>query len=741
MKKLNRWVLTLLLLPVLLASCEHNDKQGTRKEPKCDDDLAGLSVAVYSGTAYDIQLTDRGDVTVTRFGNGTDCLKALVTGKVDVYMDDESSFTPSELKRQKVHAAYYGNEKIDVAFAFRKGDKLCEDFDSFLEEIKKNGLFDEMNKRWFGTDEPENVSMPDIPSYTQGEPIRMGTMQLLAPLNFLVGDHWCGFEAELLYRFAAHQKRPITIDAYESGSGPAALNTKKIDIWGGSLFVTEERKQVMQFSEPYYQCRTIVLVRDGAFETAEKKIEPKCDDDLTGLTVAVLSGTGSEMELTDRGDVKVARFSTGPDCLKALVTGKADAYVEDETSISPSELKRSKIHIAYKGEEAFDVAFAFRKDDTLADNFDDYMEEIKKNGLFDEMNKRWFGTDEPETVPMPDIPSYTEGEPIHVGTMQLLAPLNFPVGDHWAGLEAELLYRFAAYLKRPIEIKTYEGSAGPAALNTKKIDIWGGSLFVTEERKQVMRFSEPYYQCHTVVLVRDDAFGTAQASEDLGFIDDIKESVYRNLIFEDRWHFITEGLWETIVISFFSLILGTIMAALLCWVRMRRNRFLRALAIGYIDLMRGIPQLVILMIMFYVVLAKSGLNATAVAVVSFSMVFAAYVSEMFRTAILSIGKGQTEAGIALGFTPLQTFIYIIAPQAIRNVMPVYKGEAVSLFKSTSIVGYIAIMDLTKASDLIRSRTFDAFFPLIIIAIIYFILAWLLGWMLDWTVRDKKHKTA
>jgi polar amino acid transport system substrate-binding protein len=157
--------------------------------------------------------------------------------------------------------------------------------------------------------------------------------------------------------------------------------------------------------------------------------------------------------------------------------------------------------------------------------------------------------------------------------------------------------------------------------------------------------------------------------------------------------------------------------------------------------MRGIPQLVILMIMFYVVLAKSGLNATAVAVVSFSMVFAAYVSEMFRTAILSIGKGQTEAGIALGFTPLQTFIYIIAPQAIRNVMPVYKGEAVSLFKSTSIVGYIAIMDLTKASDLIRSRTFDAFFPLIIIAIIYFILAWLLGWMLDWTVRDKKHKTA
>ena len=125
----------------------------------------------------------------------------------------------------------------------------------------------------------------------------------------------------------------------------------------------------------------------------------------------------------------------------------------------------------------------------------------------------------------------------------------------------------------------------------------------------------------------------------------------------------------------------------------------------------------------------------------FSMVFAAYVCEMFRSSILALGKGQVEAGIALGFTPMQTFFYIIAPQAIRNVMPVYKGEAVSLFKSTSIVGYIAIVDLTKASDLVRSRTFDAFFPLIVIAIIYFVLAWLLGKFLDRLVKVKKHKTA
>lgn len=112
------------------------------------------------------------------------------------------------------------------------------------------------------------------------------------------------------------------------------------------------------------------------------------------------------------------------------------------------------------------------------------------------------------------------------------------------------------------------------------------------------------------------------------------------------------------------------------------------------------------------------------------MNFAAYASEMFRTAIEGIDRGQSEAGSAMGFTKLSTFKFIVLPQAVKRVMPVYKGELISLLKTTSIVGYIAVQDLTKASDIIRSRTFDAFFPLIVITIIYFILAWLLGKALD-----------
>jgi polar amino acid transport system substrate-binding protein len=313
-----------------------------------------------------------------------------------------------------------------------------------------------------------------------------------------------------------------------------------------------------------------------------------------------------------------------------------------------------------------------------------------------------------------------------------MAPLSFKKGDTWTGFEMELLYRFAAYAKRPIEVSYLEGSSGSAALLSGMADVWSSCLFITPERAEKVLFSNPYNECHPAYFIYDTEATTAS----VGMWESLKESFQKNLIDEDRWKFLVDGLWETLIISVFSLLLGTLLAALVCWMRMSRYRWLNKIAATYIDILRGVPLMVILMLMFYVVLAGTGMSATLVAIVSFALVFAAYVSEMFRSAINGVSKGQSEAGVALGFTPFQTFIYVILPQAAKAVMPVYKGEAVSLFKNTSIVGYIAIQDLTKASDLIRSRTFDAFFPLIVISIIYFVLAWLLGKLLEQTVKSK-----
>lgn len=220
------------------------------------------------------------------------------------------------------------------------------------------------------------------------------------------------------------------------------------------------------------------------------------------------------------------------------------------------------------------------------------------------------------------------------------------------------------------------------------------------------------------------------------FWHQIADAFVKNMIVEDRYMLILEGLWTTVLITVFAAIFGTILGGLVCWMRMKGNATLRRIAKVYVDLMRGTPVLVLLMIMYYIVLAPVIESAIIVAIITFSLNASAYICEMFRSGIEGIDKGQTEAGLSLGFTNWQTFFYIVFPQVIRNIMPVYHGELISLLKNTSIVGYIAIMDMTKASDLIRSRTFDAFFPLIIVAILYFILAWLIGLLLDFLSRKK-----
>lgn len=215
----------------------------------------------------------------------------------------------------------------------------------------------------------------------------------------------------------------------------------------------------------------------------------------------------------------------------------------------------------------------------------------------------------------------------------------------------------------------------------------------------------------------------------MDMFSNMAESFSNNLVVEDRYRMILDGLQVTLLITLFAAVLGTILGGLVCWMRMSRHAWLRQTARVYIDLMRGTPVLVLLMLMYYVVMAPVDATGIVVAIVTFAMNTAAYISEMLRTTIQGIDHGQTEAGLALGFTPRQTFLKIVLPQVVRAVMPVYQGEIISLLKGTSIVGYIAVADMTRASDLIRSRTFDAFFPLIVTAVIYFVMAWLIGLLL------------
>ena len=213
---------------------------------------------------------------------------------------------------------------------------------------------------------------------------------------------------------------------------------------------------------------------------------------------------------------------------------------------------------------------------------------------------------------------------------------------------------------------------------------------------------------------------------DKTFWQRIKRSFEKTFIVDGRWRLFRDGIYVTLSITILSLILGTFFAFIQCCMRRSQHRWLRYPAKIYISIMQGTPILVILLIMYYVVFKNFktpwGFEKETVAIIAMALNFAAYAGEMMRTGVDGIDNGLIEAARALGFGRLQVFTKVILPIATRRIIPVYKGESISLLKSTSIVGYIATQDLTKVSDIVRARTYEAFFPLIATAIIYLFFA-------------------
>ena len=200
----------------------------------------------------------------------------------------------------------------------------------------------------------------------------------------------------------------------------------------------------------------------------------------------------------------------------------------------------------------------------------------------------------------------------------------------------------------------------------------------------------------------------------------------RNFINGDNWHYIADGLVTTIQITFFAVLVGIVIGFIVGIIRStydktHRLKILNFICNVYLTVIRGTPVLVQLLIIYYVIFASVRIDKVLVAVLAFGINSGAYVAEIFRSGIMSIDNGQFEAGRSLGFNYPQTMWYIIMPQAFKNVLPALCNEFIALLKETSIAGYIGLQDLTKGGDIIRSRTYDAWTPLLIVAAIYLAL--------------------
>jgi len=717
-------LLLLFLISLFLCCCSKKNKEITKI-----DDAKNAIIGVMTGTTGErYALQNFPGENIKSFDFIMDAISALKSGQVDAVITAQTTALNAVKHNQDIKFLPDRLSTEQSAIAIRKGrDSLLTSVNEIIAEFKNDGTLADMRKRWFKTDltpyEQVQIAIPDTDDI-----LVIGICASAEPFCFLDENQKInGHEFEFGSRIAAKlEKKPVFEDMKFSAL-LAALLSGKIDMIIADMTATEERKKSVDFTSAYFDNGQVMMVRNQ--QSQKKKFVLKTLDDIADKKVGVFTGTIFDKFVQEKyPEAKILRYDGSADILTALKTGKSDVVMMD--LLTAKVVVKNDPDLGILSEEVLTkpLGFGFNKNNPqLRDRFNAFLQKIISDGTYEKIYKRWCEND-PEKAVMPvyDLPE--NGEKMTIGVSVADLPYVAYQNGQYVGFDIELAKAFAQYENINLNIITMEFSALITALASGKVDLIADGIAITDERKKSIDFSDKYTDFKTAVLVRKENLADYSGIELSGkkdFLVNLKESFYNNIILENRYLLILDGLKTTMIISVLSAIFGTILGALVCFMRMSRSKMAKIIARIYISLLRGTPVLVILMMIFYIVFASVDINPVLVAVVAFGMNFAAYVSEMFRTGIESIDKGQTEAGIAMGFSRIKTFIYIVLPQSIKIILPVYKGEIISMVKMTSIVGYIAVQDLTKASDLIRSRTFDAFFPLFMVAILYFLISWLL----------------
>lgn len=732
-RRLFRWGILVAL--VTLTGCGKESAADNKLQMTGIADLQNKRIGVLLGSCHDSYATKTHTTsTISRYQTSSDMLVALNQDKIDVAYYDHASLPDVFSKNPGLDVLVKDVFFAEIGAAFnQESDQLREQFNAFLKEIRANGVYDDMIDRWMVKG---NTQMPEIPSTGANGTLKVGVVgDGGMPSTILQDGVLVGFDIELPRRFAAYLGKEFIPVDLQFGAILASLASNKIDMTTCQMMITEEREKMVDFSDPYYDSGISIIARKENIKPAATARLSKLDD-IADKKVGIFSGTVHDAFMAEHyPKATVLRYDGTADMMLSLKTGKIDAAMFD--LITARLILKQNPDLAILSDDVFSMPLGVgfhKKNSALRDEFNRFLKEIRSDGTYDAMFKRWF-IEDAESAVMPPFTNPVSDKKLAVGiSTEDLPYVAFMNGDY-VGFDIEMIRTFAQRAKYNLEFVNIDFPGLIAALVSGKVDMISDGIGISEERAKQVDFSDSYANFETAVVAAKKDMpgykGPDQTVAKKSFLKKISDSFYSNIILEDRYLLILDGLKTTVVISFFAAIFGTLIGGLICFMKMSKRKILSATASVYISLIRGTPVLVLLMIIFYIIFASVNINPVIVAVIAFGINFGAYVSEMFRTSIESVDKGQREAGIASGFTKIQTFIHIILPQALRHVLPVYKGEFISLVKMTSIVGYIAVQDLTKASDIIRSRTFDAFFPLIMAAVIYILIAWLLTWALSY----------
>ncbi len=446
-------------------------------------------------------------------------------------------------------------------------------------------------------------------------------------------------------------------------------------------------------------------------------------EQLNGKRIGVQTGNDDwvEIVLADLPDAQISYYNTFADLAAALEAHKIDAFPIEEPAFRLMSATNDRIAMLDTPMgETYDISFMFPRTEAgqkLCAEIDEYLQRIIASGELDAIKDKWTAADE-HTKTLPDYASF----PAPKGTLVMVtegeyAPFNYYRGSEVAGLEIDMAARFCEAFGYGLKIETMAYDGILPAIQSRRYDFAAAALNITDEHKESVYFSIPYYTCTTYLTVLK-----APSAEGSSFLDSMKASFERTFMREGRWRLFAEGALNTMIITFLAVIFGTCTGFAAFMACRKGNAAANAITDFSIWLIQGTPTVVLLMILYYIIFGAFEINGLWVSVIAFSLIFGSSVFIMLKTGTGAVDRGQTEAAYALGFTEMHAFFTVILPQAAVHFMPTYKEAVANLIKATSIVGYIAVQDLTKMGDIVRSRTFEAFFPLIAVAVIYFVMA-------------------
>ena len=452
-----------------------------------------------------------------------------------------------------------------------------------------------------------------------------------------------------------------------------------------------------------------------------------------GVVTGAIQGPTIEKEIPS---AEVLYYNSIPDLVTALDLGKIDGLSVTEHIVR--YLMTENENLTFLDEpltETMKTGFIFPKTEkgaALRTEFNEYLADARESGLLDEIEENWLGKGGSGKT-SPDIDSLSgEKGTLVLGTDSSVVPYSFVKDNVNVGMDIDIVLGFCEANGYALKIEDMNFGALVDAVSAEKCDFAAGAIAYTKERAESADFSDPIFTTYSVIGYPKTVYsgGTASAAvkgeavDGVGesYLSIITESFNKTFIRENRWQLFWAGIGTTLLIAMMSILFGTVLGFLVFMLCRNGNRAASAITGFFVWLVQGMPVVVLLMILYYIIFGNVSISGTAVSIICFTLIFGAGFYSALKSGVSAIDKGQLEAAYALGYTNRQAFFRIILPQAMPLFMPAYKNSITELIKGTAIVGYVAVQDLTKIGDIVRSRTYEAFFPLIAIAVIYFILA-------------------